>query len=84
MKTFQIVTLFAMIAASMAFAPNAPKGEYFFGLSATKNGKKALEFVWLKPPRSVMWIFQYSHIIACSFFELINANIDTMGWIYRD
>uniref|UniRef100_A0A7S0LCE1 Uncharacterized protein n=1 Tax=Coccolithus braarudii TaxID=221442 RepID=A0A7S0LCE1_9EUKA len=25
MKTFQIVTLFAMIAASMAFAPNAPK-----------------------------------------------------------
>lgn len=41
MKTFQIVTLFAMIAASMAFAPNAPKGEYFFGLSATKNGKKA-------------------------------------------
>ena len=42
MKTFQIVTLFAMIAASMAFAPNAPKGEYFFGLSATKNGKKLL------------------------------------------
>ena len=28
MKTFQIVTLFALIAAAMAFAPNAPKGEY--------------------------------------------------------
>ena len=27
MKTFQIVTLFALIAAAMAFAPNAPKGE---------------------------------------------------------
>mmetsp|Transcript_3762 Transcript_3762/g.5655 ORF Transcript_3762/g.5655 Transcript_3762/m.5655 type:complete len:109 (+) Transcript_3762:65-391(+) len=25
MKTFQIVTLFALIAAAMAFAPNAPK-----------------------------------------------------------
>ncbi len=65
MKTFQIVTLFAMIAASMAFAPNAPKGEYFFGLSATKNGKKAdirlSSDVLLKSPRSVMWIFEDMH-----------------------
>lgn len=29
MKTFQIVTLFCLIAASMAFAPNkAPQGEF--------------------------------------------------------
>ena len=29
MKTFQIVTLFALIAASMAFSPNQlPQGEY--------------------------------------------------------
>lgn len=65
MKTFQIVTLFAMIAASMAFAPNAPKGEYFFGLSATKNGEKLTSVlssdVWLKSPRSVMWIFEDMH-----------------------
>ena len=27
MKTSQIVTLFALVAAAMAFAPNAPKGE---------------------------------------------------------
>jgi hypothetical protein len=37
MKTFQIVTLFALIAASMAFAPNAPKGEYFLAWFATKK-----------------------------------------------
>jgi hypothetical protein len=30
MKSFQIVTLFALIAASMAFAPNqVPQGELF-------------------------------------------------------
>lgn len=27
MKTFQIVALFALVAAAAAFAPNAPKGE---------------------------------------------------------
>jgi hypothetical protein len=39
MKTFQIVTLFAMIAASMAFAPNAPKGEYFSACLPRKMAK---------------------------------------------
>ena len=33
MKTFQIVTLFALIAAAMAFAPNAPKGEWWLLLT---------------------------------------------------
>lgn len=83
MKTFQIVTLFAMIAASMAFAPNAPKGEYFFGLSATKNGKIAdirLEFGCgdIAKIRDVDLPI-YASLLHALSIELIHANIDTMG-----
>ena len=42
MKTFQIVTLFAMIAASMAFAPNAPKGEYYLMLVSERKMVKKI------------------------------------------
>ncbi len=40
MKTFQLVTLFALIAAAMAFAPNqAPKGEFL---------RTVCHYLWMK------------------------------------
>jgi len=63
MKTFQIVTLFAMIAASMAFAPNAPKGEYalFFLRGKMLKIKPVLSS---KDPR-------WEPLIGCSIFPMI-------------
>lgn len=89
MKTFQIVTLFAMIAASMAFAPNAPKGEYFFGLSATKNGKKAdirLSSDCIVEIAKILDVDlrRYASLLHALSIALVNANIDTMWQIYRD
>ena len=65
MKTFQIVTLFAMIAASMAFAPNAPKGEYFMPVLRRKMEKTVLHKIVIGTA-NWLWIFPITSLKALS------------------
>ncbi len=69
MKTFQIVTLFAMIAASMAFAPNAPKGEYFYACFSKEKWRKSAVHKIVIGTADWFWIFPITCMKAMREFS---------------